>query len=200
MKQIILLSGKQGSGKTTTLNALKNKLSSFGVVENVRFSAVLYKMHDVAMEVALKYGIDVPRDKNSGSIKDGPFLQIVGTEWGRNTKGQDVWVNATKKLIIGLNPGNSTLFVLIDDARFVNEFHAFDEMNEYSVLKVRLSAPKDVRMKRCSQWRDNDSHPSEVELDQYELDGKFDLVVRTDVMDTNQVVEKIMMELVARGN
>lgn len=49
MKQMILISGKQGSGKTTTTKEMHRQLSAKGYeVEYFRFAHVIYEIHDLA--------------------------------------------------------------------------------------------------------------------------------------------------------
>jgi hypothetical protein len=166
----------------------------------VKFAAIIYEMHDAMTEVAARYDIPLSIDKYTGKTKEGSLLQYLGSDWGRKLKGGDVWVNATKLkvdlIMDNWNPDrwNSSAVVIInDDTRFENEFHAFDEYNSQHcrVLKVRLEVPEEVRRSRCSQWRENTSCSSETGLDAYAIEGRFDMIFRTDLMDSDQIVEKI---------
>ncbi len=178
--KVILISGKMGSGKTTLANNLVAALKAKGkTVEALKFAAPLYAMHDAVGHVAKQYGI--PFDK-----KEGTLLQLLGTEWGRNLKGQDVWVNAVKHQIAqewGLD------YVLIDDARFENEFDAFPE-----AFSIRLEANEENRKARAEGWRPNSTHASETSLDQYAQQGKFTLT-----LDTNQSTPTDSLSIVLGG-
>lgn len=169
---IILLSGKQGSGKTTLMQALMTTLM-YGhgkKVYPVIFADTIYKIHDYAL--ALLEQRAVKRD----IVKDGKLLQLLGTEWGRAID-QDIWVKCLngqmENILKETNSDPNDVIFLVSDCRFKNEFDGVDG------FKVRLEADKETRKKRCSQWRDNDTHPSEIDLDEYAAQGKFDCYVDT---------------------
>lgn len=180
MKQVILISGKQGSGKTTLSNNLKmllleEKKHPFVI----KFADVLYEMHDSIWRIMNKYG------QQLNAKKDGKLLQILGTEWGRDHIHQDIWVNIAKyraNQFVSMSPEN---VVIIDDCRFPNELEAFPE-----AFKVRLEAPTDIRKARCEAWRDNESHLSETALDGvlgfdevYEADQVSSLEIANDIIN-----------------
>jgi hypothetical protein len=176
-QKIIMISGKMGSGKTTLMNKLIAYAHDAGVsCHNVIFADTIYKIHDYALELLKARGIE--RD----IAKDGKLLQLLGTEWGRATLGEDVWVRCLMGQIDGLKKAidvgmkdRKTIFI-ISDCRFKNEFDGVPDC-----FKVRLEASKEVRKARCSQWRDNDVHPSEIDLDGYAKEGKFDCYVDTEL-------------------
>ena len=186
--QVVLLSGKQGSGKTTTSTLLaehcfKNKWEH----STIKFAKPLYAMHDAVRTVALDYGIPMPE-------KDGKLLQLLGTEWGRAVYGDSLWTDIARKTVTHLtNVWNNaelkspTALAIIDDCRFENEFDAFPE-----ALKVRLVAPEEIRKPRTHAWRDNTLHPSEIGLDAYEAAKKFDLVIDTGTLPQSKVLAMIM--------
>lgn len=172
---IILFSGKQGSGKDSIANELSLQLNQTNrlFVNTIKFADVIYEIHNECIKILKKYGIE------RNIVKDGPLLQLLGTEWGRNTINPNIWVNTMKfkaKLIEdGYSDKNTDrLILLVTDCRFRNEFDAFP-----MALRVRLYCPEFVRRTRCSMWRDNTTHPSEVDLDQYAFEGKFDLYLNT---------------------
>jgi hypothetical protein len=166
--KILLISGKQGSGKTTLAEGL-TKVCHALMYEPIRtrFSEILYKIHDSARDTARSYGIDYP-------TKFGPLLQELGTSLGRDTFGEDIWVDALKRKVEKDSIHNGV--VIIDDARFLNEIECFDG-SEHQVFKIRLDASKDNRQERADAWRDNDTHASEVSLDDYK---GFNLNIQTD--------------------
>jgi hypothetical protein len=166
---IIMISGKQGSGKTTLAEGL-TKVCHTLIREPIRtrFSEILYKIHDSARDTARSYGINYP-------TKFSPLLQLLGTELGRNTFGENIWVDALKRKVEKEGGHNSV--VIIDDARFLNEIDCFDN-SEHQVFKIRLEANKDNRQKRADAWRDNDVHTSETSLDYYR---GFGMTICTDV-------------------
>lgn len=178
MTKIILLSGKQGAGKTSVSNEImkryfrrKDQWACF----QLNFADTIYLMHDRVLNVLKECGIERP-----GLVKDGPLLQLLGTDWGRKYLGDNIWVETLKGRIdrqikIENDQGfKRDCLVIVADCRFKNEFSAFPE-----ALRVRLVCPDDVRKQRCEMWRENTQHPSEVDLDFFEENGLFDLSLDT---------------------
>jgi hypothetical protein len=169
--KLLLLSGKQGAGKTSIQKAMTeawfrkyNRGAHF-----VNFADPIYEMHDEVLKVLHKYWPD--RDL----VKDGPLLQLLGTEWGRKID-ENIWVKCLQKKVermIEADPKSDGL-IIVGDCRFENEFDAFP-----NALRVRLEAPEEVRQPRCSMWRWNTNHPSEIGLDNYSDNGKFDMYLKT---------------------
>lgn len=174
---IILLSGKQGAGKTTLAEQLIREWEGPSI--RLKYADPLYALHDIVREVASKYGL------SPVCPKDGTLLQLLGTEWGRKIYGEDVWVRCLQNTVSRYDQG--TNLIIIDDCRFPNEFEAFP-----NALRVRLSAPREVRKERCTMWRDNDTHASETALDAHEAEGKFDLVLDTSVLVPELCVQTIL--------
>lgn len=173
---IVLLSGKQGAGKSTLAQKLVDRYNSKKDwdARELKFASVLYQMHDECLRIMRYFGIDVPE-------KDGTLLQLLGTDWGRAKYGDNVWVKvmrgAIKEVVKnrewGGAPANS--LIVISDCRFKNEFDEFPE-----ALRVRLSCSEEARKVRAEKWRDHTNHPSEIDLDDYATDGKFDLNLDTE--------------------
>lgn len=176
--QIVLISGKMGSGKTTTALALENimmKPKTVAVVQQT-FAAPIYHMHNFCRAYLQSIGIKFAA---AVDVKDGKLLQLLGTEWGRNTVGPDIWVDACrgeikKTIQFYEEHGFQRLVIVIADARFPNEFYGFNE-----ALRVRLECTRDVRKVRAEMWRENEMHPSEIGLDDYVHAGKFDMIFDT---------------------
>ena len=172
---IIMISGPQGSGKTTIMKELKRRAGESGencTVHELIFADTIYQIHDFAIKLLESRGIK--RD----IVKDGKLLQLLGTEWGRQTIDNDIWVKCLRGQIQAIQENHkdgSNLLFLISDCRFRNEFDGIPE-----AFRVRLEASKEVRRARCSQWRENDTHPSEIDLDGYAAEKKFDLCVNTE--------------------
>lgn len=158
----VLISGKQGSGKSTTKDVLKAALTARGYrVYDYKFAGPLYRMHDAVLGVLKELGIpNIP-------TKDGRLLQLLGTEWGRQTHGENIWVNCAQGAFkfaeadLKENSDKERGVFLIDDLRFKNEFSAFGEAG----LKFRLEADRDSRKGRTESWRETDTHQSETDLD-----------------------------------
>lgn len=186
MKNVIVISGKQGSGKSTLSNNLKALLAPRHVYQ-YRFAQPLYDIQEAVFGVCEKYGLPVPENR-----KDGRLLQLLGTEWGRQVHGTNVWVECLIRRIAmteaqdrceNVTPG----IFIIDDCRFENELHAFR-----SAFKVRLECDRDTRQGRAQSWRPTEDHPSETGLDGH--DGDFDLIIDTHRLGTAQVAELVKRE------
>lgn len=168
-KRIFILSGKQGSGKTTYAKYLQ----AFLGIDNtkiLKFAAPLYALHDRCLPLLKQYGV-----RPDSMEKDGELLQVLGTTYGRKCLGENVWVDIVAReayVWLSQRPDN---FVIIDDARFENEINTFRE----DAYLIRLTAPEAVRKARCSYWRENTQHPSEIGLDEYERQMIFDVVLDT---------------------
>jgi len=184
---IILLSAKQGGGKTTLAKALYREINQNpqSRAYMMSFAEPLYLMHDFCWGYLKDHGIEMP------FIKDGYLLQLLGTEWGRTKIRDSLWVDLLKAKIDktknGNNLGYSKLYFIISDCRFKNEFDAFDN----DALKIRLICSKEVRKARCEMWRETDTHPSEVDLDEYAADGQFDVYCNTEFKTLDETVEEV---------
>jgi hypothetical protein len=193
---VILLSGKQGSGKTSLAEELVGQLNKhIGLyAHQVKFAGILYEMHDEVLKVLHKYMKPRP-------IKfDKVLLQILGTSWGRETIDQQIWVTLLKHKMLVIKENYEIknhivdspfkeLYFVIDDVRFVNEFDAFPDENFPNVIKVRLQASEEVRKARCSMWRENSEHISETALDDYTNRVKFDIMLHTDTVSVENCVD-----------
>jgi hypothetical protein len=181
----VMLSGKQGSGKTTIAQKLQTHWSLLGVpVCRTKFAKPLYEMHDAVFAVGKMYGVLPPPGG-----KDGDLLQVLGTEWGRMHRGKDIWVDCLKadaaQMTEGWRQHGMLHIVLVDDLRFKNEFDGIP-----GAMRVRLECDEDIRKKRASYWRENTSHLSETDLDDC-LD-RFELIVDTGVLDVELSVQTIV--------
>lgn len=175
-----------GSGKTTLAKGLVDSLSAEGFkVSHLKFADPLYALQDVCLPILKEWGIR-PEDMT----KDGELLQILGTEYGRNKLGEDVWVNALKRRV-GEVLKDEKSFVVIDDARFENEFMAFRDI----ALTVRLTADYGKRRARCSYWREDDKHPSEVGLDRFHDLQYFDLYLNTTEEPKDRILKSVVLKV-----
>lgn len=202
---IIIISGKQGSGKDTLSNALKEQIEQRlkRKVFQHKFAKTIYEIHDTTLGILKKYGVNVEKDKY------GDLLQYLGTEFGRNNFGTDVWCAITKYLIQSDLASHPNSVCIVSDCRFENEFDFFPE-----ALRIRLECDEGVRKPRTHSWRTNTKHPSEVGLDKYSgkmgkikklaamlrlMDAPpnlFDLTFDTGKESVNHCVEMILHEFV----
>ena len=182
---VVLISGKQGSGKSTLADGLMVELQELGChVERLKFADPLYAFHNAIRMILHEDGMDdIPG-------VDGPLLQVLGTEWGRKTRGEDFWVRYAQKRVKTLFQKNvemgivraQTIF-LFDDCRFPNELTAFE-----NAISIRLEAAEDVRKERAAKWRPNTTHPSEIALDH----ANFDLVLPTEQKSCEETLARAL--------
>lgn len=176
--KIILISGKQGSGKTTLAAALRERL---GLSQVHKFAEPLYQMHNAIWQI-MRGVLGVDR-----SVVDGGLLQFLGTDWGRKRFGEDVWVVALAGRIV---ESRGSVFV-VDDLRFKSEA---DNLEKYlpqntKVYRIRLEADEGIRKLRAQKWREDTDHQSEIDLDDYK---GWNLVLDTNSMCADDYVAQIL--------
>ena len=186
MRKIVIISGKQGSGKTTIAHRVVQELWSLGhKAVRFKFADTLYQMHDAVRGILKRNGLD-KTDK-----VDGYLLQLLGTEWGRKHLGPDIWVAATRVAVMDYWITNPDGIVVIDDCRFENEYKIFIGEKDVWVMQVRLVAPVELRKKRAEKWRDNESHESETGLDGFGNEW-FDVVSDTSLESISSITGRIV--------
>lgn len=188
---MLLISGKQGSGKSTIARAVGEAWQTYKGHRSIliNFADPLYEMHNFILGYLKDRGIERPIKK------DGPLLQVLGTEWGRNTVNANLWVDLWKANVAKLSEpsralGYNQLFIA-DDCRFKNEFEAFPQ----NTIRVRLDCDREKRKSRCEMWRENDTHQSEIDLDQYADQNQFDLKLDTGYLTVDGCVSLIMAKV-----
>lgn len=190
MTKIVMISGKMGSGKTTLSRRLiwDLHLRKNSRALNIKFADPLYAMHDFCLGVIKQGGIE--REVK----KDGALLQMLGTDWGRKID-QNIWVKLLLREIKvqeeRLGSAFPSLYVVIDDLRFKNELESLP-----CALRVRLECFRDERKRRCEGWRDNETHASETDLDEWVVEpGKFDMVFDTALQTPEHCSALILAQL-----
>lgn len=182
---IVMISGKQGSGKSSASDGLAKILEERSILNRVkryRFADPLYKMHDAVRKILQEIGVTSYDFNNT----DGNLLQMIGTDWGRNTVSKDMWIKAAQnryETFVSVSSKLSTNYFIIDDLRMKNEFEAFN------ALRIRLECPEEVRKLRARKWRTNTTHQSETDLDDWV--DKFDLIVNTEALSAEETLETI---------
>jgi hypothetical protein len=73
-------------------------------------------------------------------IKDRKLLQWIGTEWGRSTISDTLWVELWKEKVLNYSEQTDTslskLIVACDDARFDNEAEVITSMEDGIIIKL----------------------------------------------------------------
>lgn len=181
-KRIILISGAQGSGKTTLANEIERRIYKTTYTPiRLKFADALYDLHKLIYDYLHdEYGVNKP-DK-----PDGKLLQVLGTDWGR-VKDPNFWVKITKNR---LNKLESDQIAIIDDARFPNEINA---VSRGKSVRIRLECDEETRKARAEKWREDTKHASETALDgQFEY---FDIVADSKALTVEQIADLVLSRL-----
>lgn len=175
--KVILISGRQGSGKTTLAKGLSTKIRA----PIVKFADPIYEMHNAVWAI-MRDVLDVDK-----SMIDGQLLQYLGTEWGRKRFGEDVWVWALARRMLCMK---SDVFI-VDDLRFRSEAEHLEGCLPLgtTVYRIRLNADESIRRLRATKWREDTTHQSEVDLDSYD---RWDLVIDTNSMCLDEYVDDVL--------
>ncbi len=67
-------------------------------------------------------------------------MQWLGTEWGRDLVGGDLWLNAWRRRVAEIRSIAPEARIVVDDVRFLNEAHAIWELGGKVVRIDRISA------------------------------------------------------------
>lgn len=162
---IIGVMGAKGSGKS---ELSKHLTSKHGFIR-IRFA-------DALKDMLKNLGLTEAQVDGDQKEEPLPFLcgktprwamQSLGTEWGRNLIGQDIWVHATQQKILSLSMGRKSRVIIIDDMRFPNEVAMIREMGGM-VWRVRRPEvePEEPhwvwrKLYDWGLWKRPDLHPSE---------------------------------------
>jgi len=188
MVKVVIISGKQGSGKTTLANLICREYKTLGYdqVRVLTFAEELKKIQDYILNTMERLtGVKRPS-------KDGDLLQMIGTDWAWPKYGDDVWIKIVKRKIEYIkNHCSSKTLIIIEDCRTESEFDAFPDS-----LSIRLFANEDDRRKRAEYWRHNINHISETGLDTYSASGKFDYYFDTSDKHINITPKYILNALI----
>lgn len=223
----ILVSAKQQGGKSSTVDMIESISKpdpnlpemSWDSIVRVKFADPLYAMkgdiysriHQINPELAKRF-----------PLKDKTLLQALG-KWGRGVAGQTIFADLAIADLAGKiaksyedlqrynieNEGreyDTRILALVDDLRFVNEFHAPERLRDVvssltgvdvsvntEVYRFRIECPEEIRKARnLETWRENSQDISETDLDQYAVDGKFDCTFWSDTMSASDLARKIL--------
>lgn len=155
---ILALTGKMGSGKSTVVKTLSVMPSEEIVL--VKFAQPLYDMQDSIYEI-----IEDVYQRPSNFVKDRKLLQLLGTEWGRNTISDTLWVDIWKREVRYIIENHPQYLVVCDDLRFDNEAEVVKELGG-KIIQINTDDPTRSNRVDTSQA----SHKSEQGIDKKYVD------------------------------
>lgn len=143
---ILALAGKAGAGKSTVAKYL---IENYGA-ELVKFASPLKEMMTSFYKAAGLTPEEIDR-RIEGDLKEVPCpllggrtpryaMQTLGTQWGRDTMSKDLWVDAAKAKISGMNAS----LIIVDDCRFPNEAEAIKSIGGKVVEIVTDTVKREV--------------------------------------------------------
>lgn len=158
--KIIALYGPQGCGKTEAASALAGRPGWI----KLSFAGPLYDMLSVMLGCdARMLDKKQPADGLCGKTVRHA-LQTLGTEWGREHIGKDVWVEAMKSRILAHENTGNTEGIVIDDLRFTNEYHMLNLFRKRCQVEI-------TRIHRFDTVTTS-NHESEADWPEWEPDGR----------------------------
>jgi len=190
----IFLGGTQGSGKSTAADFIEGQLFKVGwAVVREKFAEPVYKIAQQIESVMAEYSGQEPKEKN------GPLLQIVGTDIGRNLFGKDIWVNHMKnriemfsKAFVGFP--KVKICVIVEDTRMENEFCLQDQLAGFETVSIYFDAEEEIRKSRTNSWRSRTDHESE-QVSSFRDLFKFTVDTNGTVEDKNFLLYQILNRL-----
>jgi hypothetical protein len=147
----IAFGDKSRVGKDT---AVDYYIKKFG---GKRFSISNY-LYDIMMYVQKKCNLPL--------IKDRKFLQIVGTEWGRNCIDNNLWINLLLNDINKSIEDNNLMEknIYISDVRFRNEFDIL-KSNNWILIKIK----KNVDPLVVDGFKNHSSEDNNIKDDEWDF-------------------------------
>ena len=175
-KRIVGLAGPKGVGKSTLANQMVFEYYQEGLESMVRimsFATPLKEMLEcIVHEDYIKHDKEkiIPHLGVSARF----CLQTLGTEWGRNTICDNIWVNLAKHRI----EESSHQVFIIDDVRFDNE------------AKMILELGGEVWNLHRDGLNGNDGHISEAGISKEFITKEVNLNEETATIETKNTLEK----------
>jgi len=161
MIKLVGFSGNMGCGKSSAIEVLRNLIDGHNVntkVKLVKFAGPLYDMQEYIYN-----RISGVYTRPENFVKDRKLLQWLGTDWGRQTVSESIWVDIWKSDVeIALAKGYT---VVCDDVRFDNEAEAIKSIGGKLVLIT-----SDNNLDRITTNTGIKSHASEMGINKSLVD------------------------------
>lgn len=126
---LIGFNGNMGVGKSTAIQALKDYVFP-REVHLVKFAQPLYDMQEFIYR-----RISSVHTRPDSFTKDRKLLQWLGTDWGRDTISQDLWVSIWKAQVESIRRRSPDSIIVCDDVRFDNEAETLKSLGGH-IIKI----------------------------------------------------------------
>ena len=180
---IVAFTGGMGVGKSTAINQLNQLIN--GKTLNIKFAQPLYDMQE--MIYGLISGVHAPPE---GFVKDRKLLQWLGTDWGRDTISESLWVDLWKQEVKRKEFMENPKAITCDDCRFPNEADAVHAEGGFVIKIIRSSANPEGGTGIAA-------HKSEVGLNEKYVDF---VIVNDNTVESLRNQLKGILELIQTAN
>lgn len=129
--KLVAFTGRMSSGKSTAVNFFNKKLTEKLIDSTLtKFAQPLYDIQEYIYK-----RIESVYQRPQDFVKDRKLLQWIGTDWGRETVNENIWVDIWKKEVELFIASN--VIVLCDDCRFDNEAQAIKSLGGIIIHIIR---------------------------------------------------------------
>jgi len=157
--KIIGFSGLMGVGKSTAIASVRALHTA--PTKQFKFAQPLYDIQEYIYDrIAQVY------KPGKDFVKDRTLLQWVGTEWGRGTISESLWIDLWKAEVTRYLTRNPHAVIVCDDVRFDNEAEAIKAMGGKI---IQLTGPS-----RTDTGAGISGHASENGIDSMFIDATID--------------------------
>ncbi len=136
MIRLIGFTGAMGSGKSEAIKVLNQMLHEYRLESYLlKFAQPLYDIQEM-----IYTRIAPVHQRPKDFVKDRKLLQWIGTEWGRDSISNTLWIDLWKAEAV--ERLSLEQFVLCDDVRFENEAETFKQMGGI-IIKLQTTRNKE---------------------------------------------------------
>lgn len=180
---ILGFAGSMGSGKSTAISFLQKHTGR--KVRLVKFAQPLYDIQEFVYD-----RIKSVHKRDASFVKDRKLLQWVGTEWGRGTISETLWVDLWKAEVAKLRHHYPEDILVCDDVRFDNEAGTIRSIGG---KVIRITSKKNLERITTANGIQNHSSEKGISdnLVDYELQNEYSMEkYRDDVMSLYDFIKR----------